>query len=519
MSEDLGRADHPRGRGQRLGLVIGLAIFALVLVLPPPAGLVGIAADRLQLAPDHADVSEVASGARATLAIMLLMVAWWVTEAVPLPVTALLPGVLLPLLHVTGAEHGATVPFTARAAFSSYAHPVIYLFLGGFLLAVGMQKSGLARRITLTVLNQPLVARGSGSMLLAMMVVTGALSMLISNTATVAMMLPIAAGMLEAIGEKPGASRMGAAMILGIGWSASIGGIGTLIGTPPNTLAKGALMAAGLPEISFLEWMKLGMPVALIGMLVAWCVLMLIFRPRRSIDVVGRESIARERRSLGPLTGDEMLVCAVVGLVMTLWLTHPHWDKLMPAAWFVRLSLLDENGIGLLGGLLLFVVPARRAGWRPVLTWSDSKYVDWGTLVLFGGGLALSAALFRSGVSDWIADGVVSRLHGWPPVLCLAAMVLLVDYLTEITSNTAVTAMIAPIAIAVAPGLGLSSQTLCIAAAMAASMAFMLPVATPPNALVYATGYFRIGQMIRAGCVMNVIGAGLVVAIIWLLTS
>jgi sodium-dependent dicarboxylate transporter 2/3/5 len=220
---------------------------------------------------------------------------------------------------------------------------------------------------------------------------------------------------------------------------------------------------------------------------------------------------------LGRTGSDEKVVVVVIAFVMTLWLTHHHWPVLLPPGIFAHVERFGIDEIGLLGGLLLFVIPTMRAGWQPVLVWRDTKYVDWGTLVLFGGGLALSSAMFKTGLSDWIAAEVVSRLHGWWPLLCLAAIVLLVDFLTEITSNTAVTAMFAPITIAIAPGLGLEPQTLCIAAAMAASLAFMLPVATPPNALVYATGYFRIGQMMRAGFLMNLLGCGLMVAIMWLL--
>ncbi|HRX83737.1 MAG TPA: DASS family sodium-coupled anion symporter [Phycisphaerae bacterium] len=517
MSEAPAPPAAPRRIIQPVGLVLGLALFACVCFLHPSATLIEVCAQKLQLPTDHVHVLDVARGAQATLALMLLMVVWWVTEAVPLPATALLPGVLLPLLHVTGVQNGKPYPFTSVASFASYAHPVIFLFLGGFLLAAGMRKSRLALRITLNALSWRWVTRGPGAMMFSVMAVTALLSMLISNTATAAMMIPIALAMLTTIGETPGSSRLGSAMMLGIAWSASIGGIGTVIGSPPNLLAKGALEQAGLASPDFLGWMKLGMPVAALGLVVAWGLLMLLYRPQRSLSPAVRELIVKQRRELGATTSAEKVVIGIVALAMLLWLTHHHWATILPASVFARVERFGIDEIALLCGLLLFIVPAHRSNWRPVLDWRDTAYVDWGVLLLFGGGLALSTAMFKTGLSDWIAGGVVSRLHGLWPLACLLAVALMVDFLTEVTSNTAVAAMIAPLAIAVAPGLGLTPQTLCIAAAMAASLAFMLPVATPPNALVYATGYFRIGQMIRAGFLMNLLGCLLLVGLLWLL--
>jgi len=517
MSEPLPPGTETRRTTQVIGLVLGVAAFLVVWRMPPAASLVEICAAKLHQPADHADVAELARGAQATLALMLLMVAWWVTEAIPLPATALLPGVMLPLVHVTGAADGKLHAFTSAAAFSSYAHPIIFLFLGGFFLAAGMRESRLALRITLWALSRRFITRGPGALLLSLMLVTALLSMLISNTATAAMMIPIALPMLATLGETPGTSRLGAAVMLGIAWAASIGGIGTLIGSPPNLIAKANLEEAGLAEIDFLAWMKLGMPVAILGLLTAWALLMLMFRPKRTISPSARELIVNQRAALGCMSSVEGVVVAILALAMLLWVTHQHWGLLLPPEVYQRVSRVGVDEIALACGLLLFIVPATWRGWRPVLTWRDTRHVDWGTLLLFGGGLALSSAMFKTGLSDWIASAVVTRLHGWWPLLCLAAIVLLIDFLTEITSNTAVTAMVAPMTIAVAPGLGLSPEMLCVSAAMAASMAFMLPVATPPNALVYATGHFRIGQMIRAGFLMNLLGCGLLVAIMWLL--
>ena len=502
---------------QRAGLLLGLIVFVFFASCSPFEGLVAGNAQKLALAPDHAQVQEVARGAQLTFAIMLLMLTWWVTEAAPLPVTALLPGLLLPLFHVTGQEGGALFPFVSRAALANYANPIIYLFLGGFLLAAGMRKSRLDRRITLHVLSRGAVSRSAPRMILAVMCVTAVLSMLISNTATAAMMIPIALGMLEVLDEMPDRSRVGTAMMLGICWSASLGGIGTLIGSPPNLIAVGMLREAGVADIEFTAWMRLGLPVAVCGVLVAWLLLLALFRPYRVLGENLRASLLEKRRAQGPMSADEITVIAVVALALLLWMTHATWKDWLPAALYQRIEWFGVPEMGLLGGLLLFVIPVKRSTWRSVLTWSDTRYVDWGTLLLFGGGLTLSAAMFKTGVTDWIAGGLISRLGGWSPIICLGAVILLVDYMTEIASNTAVTTMITPLLIVVAPGLGIAPVTLCVAAAMASSLAFMLPVATPPNALVYATGYFRLSQMIRAGCLMNLLGCAVLLALIVLL--
>lgn len=508
-----------RSAPQKIGLIAGLMLFAVLVCAPTMDSLVAQAGGTLQQPLDSSEVLEVARGAQCTLALAALMVVWWVTEAVPIPVTALLPGFMLPLLHVTGAENGELFPFDNRASFAGYASPVIYLFLAGFLLAGAMRKSGLDRRITLTFLALKPVRRSCGTILLSVMAITACLSMWISNTATTAMMLPIAVGILNQLKQEPGESRLGCALLLGVAWSASIGGMGTIIGSPPNGIAVGILRDQQLGEINFLEWMKIGLPVAIIGVVAAWGLLMVLFRPHVPGIAEATAGLEKQKRALGKLGANEAVTLAVFGLVVTLWMTQPAWKYVLPSSAFERLSWFGVYEIGLFCALLLFIVPVSRDGWGAVLDWRDSCYVDWGTLLLFGGGIALSNAMFRTGLTEWLAGGFVGRISAFSPWLCLGLIVLLIDFLTEITSNTAVTTMMTPILIVLAPQLGLDVVMLCVAAAMASSLAFMLPVATPPNALVYGTGYFRITQMIRAGVLMNLLGCLLLVACLYVLAG
>jgi len=506
------------------GLLLGPVLFLVTLLLPPFDSFAKTATALVGDAITPSDLARAVFSMKVVFALLLLIVTWWLTEAIPLPVTALLPAVVLPWFHLVGVFDGKLSDLTFRSVLSNYANPVIYLFLGGFLMAAAMQKWGLDRRVTYWFLSRGRIATDTHFVLLGMMVLSAFISLWISNTATTAMLLPIGLGIVSQAGAHPGDSRFATAIMLGIAWAASIGGVGTVIGTPPNGIVLGILNSTfsdsdTIRKITFLDWMKFGIPHVMLFIPVAWLVLLKLFPPGERHLADGREQLLRKREALGPMVMGEKCTIGVFILAVLLWTTNPFWDKLLPSSLALRLSGVDEFMIGLFVGLLLFVVPVRVASREFVLKWEDTKSVDWGTLILFGGGIALSDAMFKTGIATWLATSVFGII-GTPSVILLVAMIVLfVGLLSEVTSNTAVTTMMAPIVISLGYGTNTDSVTLAIAAALASSLGFMLPVATPPNALVYATGYVKLRDMVRAGFLLDIIGWLITVGVMWLFGS
>ena len=507
-----------------LGLLLGLSLSILILSLPLFPPFLTLASEIVSAQGVALDPAVLASSMQSVCALIVLMVLWWVTEAIPLPVTALLPAVLLPLLHVTGVSGSGVYEFTIKNALVGYANPVIYLFLGGFLLAAAMQKWGLDRRLTLWTLTRGNIATSSRRILLGMMCISAFVSMWISNTATTAMMLPLGLGVLHQMHLKPGESRFGTALMLGIAWAASIGGIGTIIGTPPNGIALGILNStfAHDPQyqhISFLDWMKIGVPIVVFMVPLAWA--LLIWRNPPEIDSLpgGKAELEKERVERGPLKRGEKLCIGVFLLAVFLWVSNPFWSMVLSSDLATRISWIDEYSIGLMVGVLCFILPIDFRRSEFLLDWRDTKFVDWGTLLLFGGGIALSDAMFKTGFASWIANSFISVLGTPSTIILVVAIVFFVDLLTEITSNAAVTGMIVPVVISIALKSGENPVTLAIATAIAASMAFMLPVATPPNAIVYGTGYVKMKEMIRNGFLLDIFGWLLAVGVLYLVAG
>ena len=499
--------NHQRPR--QIGFLLGLVLFALLIAIPPFAGFHDLAEEIIRNQQVDMDPSVLAASAQYVTALLLLMVVWWITEAIPLPATALLPAITLPLFHVVGVSGSEVYQFTFKNALVNYANPVIYLFLGGFLLAAAMQKWGLDRRITLWLLTRGSLANSSRAILFAMMSVTALLSMWISNTACTAMMLPLGLGILRLMDLHPGSSRFGLVLMLGIAWAASIGGVGTVIGTPPNGIALGILNAtlpATAVRLTFLDWMKIGIPFVIVMIPLAWGILVLANPPEVRSLPGGKERLLQERATLNRLQRGEKLAMAVFMCAVMLWISNPFWPDLLPSSLAANLSWVNEYTIGLLVGVLCFVLPVNVREPRFLLDWKDAVFVDWGTLILFGGGIALSDAMFKTGLATLIATSFVGAFGSPSTIVLVVVIVFLAAALTEVTSNTAVTSMLAPIVISVAMNTNSSPVTLVVAAAFGASMAFMLPVATPPNALVYGTGFVSIRQMLRNGIMLDLLG-------------
>jgi sodium-dependent dicarboxylate transporter 2/3/5 len=496
---------------EAIGFLLGILLFAVVLVVPAPASFQDIAARAVQDAHASLDPAVLVASMRSVLAVLALMIVWWLTEAVPLPVTALLPAVAFPLLHVTGLQHGNAMQFTLPTVVVNYANPVIFLFLGGFLLAGSMRKWNLDRRLILWLLSRGALADDARLILLALMSVTALLSMWVSNTATTALMLPLGIGILSLMGSKPGQSNYGRSVMLGIAWAASIGGVGTIIGTPPNGIALGILHNAfaddpGFRRITFLDWMKFGVPYVAVFLPLAWFVLLRVFPPEAVKIEGGRQRLLSDYAALGPMSRGEKLIISVFFSAAALWMLLPFREQLFPGFLNYALAWFDEYTVGIAAGVALFLIPVNLRRAEFILDWRDADYVEWGVLILFGGGIALSDAMFRSGLASWVASSFIG-LFGSPSTLAMMfIVVILVGLLTEVTSNTAVATMMVPIVISIARATGENPTALAITAAIASSLAFMLPVATPPNAMVFSTGHVSIKDMVKAGIVLEVLG-------------
>lgn len=485
------------------GLVVGL-VLALAVYFAMPADL--------------------AHPAKLTAATAVLMGAWWMTEAIPIPATALLPLIVFPVL-------GEDVAVDDVGA--SYGSNIIFLFMGGFLLALAMQRWNLHRRIALRTVR--IMGTKPAQMVAGFMVATAFLSMWVSNTATAVMMLPIGVSvllllpkLLEGADPGPGGaaedapadpglegadpqstevkeavirSNFGTALMLGIAYAASIGSLSTIIGTPPNTLMVGYLQEAHGITVGFGQWMLVGVPLSGVMLAIAWALLTkVLFKPEIDEIPGGRKLIAEELHKLGPMSTGEKLVLAVFVLAALSWVFVPILFDSPP---------ISDAGIAMVVGLLLFLLPAGAQRGVRLLDWETAVKLPWGVLLLFGGGLALSSQFSSSGLTDWIGQGAAA-LGAVPVVLVVAIFAAGILFLTELTSNTATAATFLPVSGGVALGLGLDPMLLAIPVALAATCAFMLPVATPPNAIAFGSGYVTIGQMIKGGVWLNLVGIALI---------
>ena len=467
---------------QWLGLIAGPALASISYFLMPESYL-----------DVNGNSIEFASAGRVTLSVLVLMAVWWLTEAIHISATALLPVVLFPLL-------GAT---TVEAATAPYSHPLVFLVLGGFLIAIALEKWRLDRRIAYNTLR--LVGCDPINMIGGVMLVTAFLSAFVSNTATAAMMLPIAMSVIElASKSEKEESNFNVAMLLGIAYAASIGGIATIIGTGPNAFLVGFISEEYHRELSFTGWLPIGLSVTLLFLPLTWIILTKILYPVANDPIEGgAEMIETGLKELGPVSKAEKLTLMVFLIAAFLWTFRPLLAGLL------AFKGLTDAGISMFCALLLFIIPVNLKERRFLLDWEAAAKIPWGILLLFGGGLSLSSAVQNTGVAEFIGShaGLLTAL---PAFMHILLVTFTVTALTELTSNVATTASFLPILASLAPALKIDPYSLIVAATLASSCAFMMPVATPPNAIVFGSGKLKMAQMIRAGIWLNLVGVILV---------
>ena len=546
-------------RAARFGFWLGLASFVVVLLLPPPASMHAAARAKFarQLPVDVAAILEaqgivevdpetdtyrqaeqqaVRNRARimlSTAAVTLLVACWWITVAIPIPATSLLPLVLFPAVGVMSVRNAA-IP---------YANSNVFLFMGGFIIALGIQRWGLHRRIALHIVN--LIGTGRSTIVLGFMLASAVLSMWISNTAATMMMLPIGLAVIGALSEleeqEPHAQRenFAAAIMLGIAYSASVGGVATPIGTPPNISFRGQLaqLFPDAPEISFGHWMLMFLPLVAVFLPLVWLLLTRVTcRVSRRPLTAGREIVRRHLAKLGPMRGPEIAMLMIFAATALLWMARKIPISGTDYGWAAMLERLlspDDGGlhrfrarfvsdatvaVGM--AVLLFTIPAGRDEFgrrQRLMNWETAVQLPWGILLLFGGGFSLAAALQASGLSAWLGE-VFAGLGITSPPLLVMGTCLMMTFLTEITSNTATTEVMLPIVANASIAMGANPLLLMLPATISASCAFMLPVATPPNAIVFGSGKVSMGRMVRTGIILNLIGVVLVTLLIYFVT-
>ncbi|UJW59753.1 SLC13/DASS family transporter [Bacillus sp. A116_S68] len=475
---------------QLVGLILGPLLFFLVLLFFQPEGL--------------------SFEARGVLAGTIWIATWWITEAIPIPVTSLLPIILFPLVTTIGVDE----------VTPNYGNDIVFLFLGGFIIALALERWNLHKRIALTIIH--LVGTSTKRLMLGFMTATAFLSMWISNTATAMMMVPIGTAIIyqfthlidEKFVENPKkeADQFAKGLMIAIAFSASIGGLGTIIGTPPNTILAGQLREIFDVDLSFGYWMLFGVPLAAFLLVIAWIYLITFAFPMNMKDIPGgREVVENERKALGQMSADEKMVMMIFSLTAIAWITrsfllqeyvHPN---------------INDTLIAITGASLLFLIPSFKYEGVKLMNWHTAKDVPWGILILFGGGLAIAGAFGDTGLDVWIGEQL-SVLIGVEFILIVLAVTLLVMFLTEITSNTASATMLMPIMASLAYAIDVHPFAMMVPAALAASCAFMLPVATPPNAVVFGTDYLKMLDMVKAGFWMNVLAIiGVVTFVVLLL--
>ncbi len=450
----------------------------------------------------------------ATLAVAVLMAVWWISETIPLAVTALVPLVLFPALGVLDGKEVSEV----------YINHIIFIFVGGFIMALAMEKWNLHKRIALKLLV--IIGVSPGRILVGFMVTSAFLSMWISNTATTMMMIPIVISIITSLEENlknSSISRYATGLFLAVAYSASVGGMATLVGSPTNLVCPRilTLLHPGAPEITFTGWMLFAFPVTVIMMVMVWLVIYVKFRPREKWGHLDKEHFRKAYLALGRTSREERMVFILFIILALLWITRsgisfnsftiPGWSHL-----FNTPSFINDGTVAIFISIILFILPSPSKKGERLMDWKTARKIPWNIVLLFGGGFALALGFQSSGLAVWFGEQLLWT-RGIHPYLILAAVVTLMSFLTELTSNVASTQMLLPVFASLALSSGNNPLLLMVPATLSSSLAFMLPTATPPNAIVFGSGRIEIATMVRTGFILNMLGVLTVVLITWLL--
>lgn len=434
------------------------------------------------------------------LGVILWMAIWWISEVVPIAVTALLPIILFPSLNILNIQETG----------SNYGHKYIFLFIGGFILANAIQKWNLHKRIALNIILK--IGGSTDKIILGFMLATGFLSMWISNTATTVMMLPIALSVINQLNDHPDTLEnenkvFGKALMLGVAYSASAGGIATLIGTPPNLIFAGFAQDNFNIEISFFQWMKIGLPISIVLMVFIWLLLTkYAFKLNKVGFPGGKEEIKRLLFKMGKISNEEKKILFVFTLTILCWIFRKNTINLL-------IPNFDDSMIAISSAIILFIIPSKDKK-EPILKWKDAVTIPWGILLLFGGGLSIAKGFQSTGLDIWIGEQLTFMTFTNSFIIILI-VVAGVNFLTEMTSNMATTAMLLPVMIPIANLMQINPYLLLVGTTLAASCAFMLPVATPPNAVVFGSRLLKISDMVKAGIMINIFSIILILIMVY----
>ncbi len=446
------------------------------------------------------DLQGLDENANRVIAIGLWMVIWWITEAVPLPVTALLPLIMLPILQV----------FSVSEAAAPYANPIIFLFMGGFLIALAMEKRNLHRRIALNIIR--VTGTTANGIILGFMLSTAFLSMWISNTATTVMMLPIALSVVDLLEDKQaqtgeGYRRFALGLMLCIAYAANIGGTTTIIGTPPNVVFVGYMKEFYDRDIAFGRWLLVGIPVCFSLLFITYFLITRVLYPHRLHRLAGSGTLIRDKlKELGVMSRAEKLVAAVFFLTAFCWVFQSPINILLGG------DYLDNTVVAMAGGVLMFIVPVNIRRQEFLLDWKSTERLPWGILLLFGGGLCLAKGMENTGIVQLVGEKIAGSgdISLWWLVFLLTGFAL---FITEVMSNVALTVIFIPVVLGIAESLQIEPMYLAVPVTLAASCAFMMPVSTPPNAVVFSSGYIKISEMVKAGFFLNLISVVVLVLV------